>query len=326
MKRVVLLSGLVVALCLIVVLRADVKTTEKSSMKFEGMMGMLMKFAGAGGSPTSSTVTVKGNRMSNVTGDTGQIVDLTEQKIYQLDLKKKEYSSITFAEMREQIEKAKADAQKQMDQMKPEDKQALQDATKNIEFEADVKKTGQKKNLLGYDTEETILTITMHEKGKKIEESGGLVLSSDMWLAPRIPALTELTDFMVKYMQAVFGGVFGNGDPRAGAQLAAMFPMIGQMSEKMSAENKKLQGSPILTTTKFESVKSAEQMKQQSQQQQSSGGGLSGALAKRIMGGRGASTEPRSTIMTSTHEYLTIATSASADDVAIPQGFKEKKK
>src|SRR5262249_44966086 len=149
-------------------LRADVKTTEKSSAKFEGFLGFMMKMMGAGGDSQSSVV-VKGNRMARTDGNTGQIVDLTEQKIYMLDMKKKEYTSMTFAEMREQIEKAKADAQKQMDQMKPEDRQAVQDASKNLEVEADVKKTGERKNILGHDTEEMILTITMHEKGKKVE-------------------------------------------------------------------------------------------------------------------------------------------------------------
>jgi hypothetical protein len=48
-----------VALCLIVVLRADVKTTDKTSAKFEGMIGMLMKFAG-GSAPTTSSVALKG--------------------------------------------------------------------------------------------------------------------------------------------------------------------------------------------------------------------------------------------------------------------------
>jgi hypothetical protein len=329
MKRVVLLSGSLVALCLIVVLRADVKTTEKTSAKFEGMLGMIMKFGG-GSEPTTSSVALKGNRMSQMNGNTGMIVDLGEQKVYQLDTKKKEYTVMTFAEMKAQMEKAKADAEKQMAQMKPEDKQAMQDAkdaTKNIEFDADVKETGQKKNILGYDTHEVILTITMHEKGKKVEDSGGMVMSSDMWLAPRIPALAELGEFYMKFFQTVYGSVFTGGDPRSTAQISAMVPGFAGASEKLAAESKKLQGTAIVTTTKLETIKSAEQMKQAQQApQQSGGGGLSGALAKRIMGNRGSSAnEPRSTIMTTTREYLTIATAASAEDVAIPQGFKEKK-
>jgi hypothetical protein len=85
--------------------------------------------------------------MAQMNGNTGMIVDLGEQKIYQLDTKKKEYTVMTFAEMRAQMEKAKADMEKQMSEMKPEDKQAMQDAkdaTKNIEFDVDAK-TGQKR-------------------------------------------------------------------------------------------------------------------------------------------------------------------------------------
>jgi hypothetical protein len=76
----------------------------------------------------------------------------------------------------------------------------------------------------------------------------------------------------------------------------------------------------------IEGVKSAEQMKAAaSQQQQSGGGGLSGAIAGRLMRGRGGSTQQRTKALTSTREILSIATSASDADVAIPAGFKEKK-
>jgi hypothetical protein len=61
------------------------------------------------------------------------------------------------------------------------------------------------------------------------------------------------------------------------------------------------------------------------QQQQSGGGGLSGAIAGRLMRGRGGAPQQRTKALTSTHELLSIATTASDADVAIPAGFKEKK-
>jgi len=36
------------------------------------------------------------------------------------------------------------------------------------------------------------LTITGHEKGKKIEDSGGIILTNDMWMGPKIAALDEI--------------------------------------------------------------------------------------------------------------------------------------
>ena len=52
---------------------------------------------------------------------------------------------------------------------------------------------------------------------------------------------------------------------------------------------------------------------------------MSGGLAGRLMGGRGQSSGPRSTVFTSSREVLSVETSATDSDVAIPIGFKEKK-
>ena len=38
-----------------------------------------------------------------------------------------------------------------------------------------MKETGQKKQIAGYDTHESVMTITVREKGKTLEEGGGLV-------------------------------------------------------------------------------------------------------------------------------------------------------
>ena len=59
-------------------LRADVRTEEKSQVKFEGMMGRLMGMFGgkAAREGMVDTVAVKGNRMMTVGEDAGDIVDL----------------------------------------------------------------------------------------------------------------------------------------------------------------------------------------------------------------------------------------------------------
>ena len=81
-------------------------------------------------------------------------------------------------------------------------------------------------------------------------------------------------------------------------------------------------GTPLSTTSVLETVKSQEQV---ASAPAASGGGISGMLARRMARG---SSEPRTTTLTTTHDMLTIGTSVSADDVAVPAGFKlvQKKK
>jgi hypothetical protein len=72
-------------------------------------------------------------------------------------------------------------------------------------------------------------------------------------------------------------------------------------------------------------VKSAEQMKEASSNQQSGGGGgLGGALGRRLMGNR-AQPQARSKVLTTTHELLSVNTTVTDGDLAIPVGYKEKK-
>jgi hypothetical protein len=267
----------------------------------------------------TNTVAVKGNRMATINDTTGQIIDLTEEKIYMLDMKKKEYKVITFAEMRKQMEEARAQMAKQQQQMDPEDKQKLDEAAKQLEFDVKVENTGQTKTIAGRETKESVLTIAMREKGKTIEESGGLVMTNHLWLTPRVAALDEMTEFHMKYFKAVFGGTFAGMDAQQMNAVSALLRGLAPMMEKMAAETKKLQGTALATTSVFESVKSAEQMKSAPA---AGGGGLGGMLARRM--NRGGS-QQRTTALTTTHETLSIGTTVAPEDVAIPAGFKEKK-
>jgi hypothetical protein len=152
------------------------------------------------------------------------------------------------------------------------------------------------------------------------------VMTSDMWMAPKIAALDELAQFQLKYFQAIYGGVFTEGDAQQMASMIAMYPSFQKMAEKMRTEGRKLQGTALSTTVTFEGVKSEEQMKASSSQSSNSGGtsGLGGMLARRMAGNRGQP-QQRSKVLTTTRDLLTISTSVDASDVAIPAGYKEKK-
>jgi hypothetical protein len=307
------------------VVHADVRTREKTTFSLSGVMGGLVRFFGgsAARDGVTSTVAVKGSRKSQMTDSNGRIVDLTEQKVYEIDVKKKEYRVITFAQLREQFEKAKADAEKRAAEMKPEEKEQIEEAGKQLEFDADVKETGQRKTLAGHDTREVILTVTAREQGKTLEQGGGFVLTSAMWLAPRIPALDELAQFELKFVKAVYGEAFA-ADMQQMATMIAMYPSFKAMSSRMQAESGKLQGTSLASTTTFETVRSEEQLKAASQPSAGGGGGLGGMLGRRIMGNRNQP-QPRSTVLTTTHEMLSVDTTVSDADVAVPAGFKEKK-
>lgn len=306
-------------------LQADVKTREKTTFALEGFLGGVVRFFGGrqAREGVESTVAVKGSRKAQLNETTGQIVDLDEERVYTLDVRRRQYRVQTFADIRAEFEKAKAEAEKEAEDADPDDREQMEQAAAELEFDVDVNETGERQTMLGHDTREVIVTITGRSKGQTLEQGGGLVLTQTMWLAPRIAALDELAAFELKYVEAVYGESF-LGDMQQMAGMMALYPAFSGMASRMQEEGAKLDGTPLATTMVFEAVRSEEQMRAAREQNQSSGGGgLGGLLGRRIMGNR-SEPEPRSRILTTTHEMLSIDTTVADADVAIPANYRER--
>ena len=50
-------------------------------------------------------------------------------------------------------------------------------------------------------------TITVREKGKKIEDSGGIVMTVDTWLSKSARSLKEIADFERRYCEKLAGPI-----------------------------------------------------------------------------------------------------------------------
>lgn len=304
---------------------ADVKTRDKAQVKFEGGLGLMMRMFGgkAASDGIVSTNAVKGNRKATITDTTGRIVDLSEEKVYELDLKDKSYRVTTFAELRKKLQEAQERAAKQAkDAPKEQSEPGQQQSGKEVEVDFDTKETGQTKSIAGYDARQIIMTVTVREKGKTLDESGGLVLTADSWIGPEIPAMRELAEFEMKYWKAIAPETAAISAEQMAA-VAAMYPMIKQAMDKMNTEKVNLKGTPLATTMTFEGVKSKAQMEEQSKNSGGGGGGIGGMLARRIAK-KSDDTKPRATIFTINNETLEIATSLAPTDLDVPAGFKLK--
>lgn len=307
---------------------AEVKTREKTHVSLGGMLGKMFSLFGgkAAKEGVVATTAVKGNRKSTMDDATGTIIDLSEEKIYKLDIKKKTYEVTTFEELRRKMREAQEKAQKDAgEQQGKEEKAQKNEPQKEYEVDFNVKETGQKKQLAGYDTHEVIMTITVREKGKTLEDAGGIVMTVDEWLGPQIPALKELTDFDIKYWRALQGSETMGLSPEQLAAAIAMYPSMKPAMERMQKEGPKLQGTPLASTTTVEGVKSKEAMAQQnSSETPKSVGGLGGMIARKMAKKDDSASGNRATILTAEHEFQEIQTSVTGDDVAIPAGFKQK--
>jgi hypothetical protein len=323
---------------------ADVKTEEKTLIRFEGMLGRMSRmFAGkAAKEGLIATVAVKGNRMARIDDETGEIIDLAEEKVYQLDLKKKTYRPLTFEQMRQQYEAAMKKADEQMKELReaqePPAKDQKDQKAAEVEMDVTVNETGQRKTVAGYDCRELVSTVTVRQKGKTIDQGGGLVITTSAWLAPKIPAMREIMEFERRYAEKLLGPAM-IAKAQEMATVFAMYPGMGEAMRRAQEEAAKMDGTPLLTVTRMETVAGTEQAAQRDQAEQQKQeeeaaptglGGLGGLMGKKFMKKKAEEPKPpqgagnRTTMATTTTEYLKISGAATDADVAIPAGFRER--
>jgi len=318
---------------------ADATVEQKTNVKFGGMLGVINVFGGkAAREGVTSTVYVKGNRKLTNNGSSGEIVDLTEEKIYQLDNDRKTYKVMTFAELRKQLEEAKKSAEKNA----KESSTSSKPEGPEYEVDFDLKETGKKETINGFNTKQVIATVSVREKGKKIEQSGGSVLTSDMWMGPNVAAMREIADFDRRYIQKLYGGTGVGTAMQQMAMLMATTPAFGKAMKTFGEKQSSLDGTPIRSTMTFETVRppgqTASEERSSSPEPASLGaaaiGGLMGRMKARQQAKEAKEGSPsqaaapaanRSRLFDSTTEVLKAAPSATTADVALPADFKQRR-
>ena len=307
---------------------ADANVQEKTQVHLGGMIGGIAN--AFGGKATHEGITsntyVKGNRRARMLENSSEIVDLDAEKVYKLDLGRKTYTVETFDEIRRRFEDEKARAEKRSAR---EEKGEKGEKPQGPEYEVDVdvKDTGQKQAINGYDTHEVVTTITVHEKGKPIEKAGGSIFKADMWIGPRIKEMKEVGEFERRYFAKLYGKEFGAADMQQMAMLIATNPAFAKAAKAFADKRSSFDGTPIRTILTFEAVAGTEQ-----QASGDEGGGAPtgigsalGGLMKRASRRHESENGPqRSTLFESTNEILRASATATSADVSIPPGFSQK--
>jgi hypothetical protein len=325
-------------------LSADVRSDQRVKFQLGGVLGkMINMFSKGAREGVTTMVAVKGNRKVTMNGDTtGQIIDLSEEKIYDLDLKKKQYKVTTFAELRRQMEEAKREAEKSAREAEREErsepsKPAEKDPNqKEYEVDFDIKNTGETRTINGFNTTKGVMTITVREKGKTLNDAGGMVMTTDMWMTPNAPSTTELMDFDRRYAEKLYGPMVTGASAQDMAMAMAMYPQIKPALDRMAKEGNKMPpGTAILTEMRMEAVppgtanQSAEALPAPEEPKKKGLGGMLGGLkkmAEQAEKNQNSNAKPqRSIVMSTSVEMLKLTTDVDAASVAIPAGFKENK-
>ncbi|HMJ60858.1 MAG TPA: hypothetical protein VK493_03805 [Bryobacteraceae bacterium] len=155
-----------------------------------------------------SDVYVKGNKMARLGGTVSTIYDLDAGTVTTINNTKQTYSTSTFDEMREQMEKM----QQRMNRNKT--------GGGDMQFDVKVEQTGQTRTINGATAKETLITMT----AKQESASGQMVVKTHLWLVPQSAATREVADFSRKLGEK-FAYAYGGSPmmgPASGGLAAAM--------------------------------------------------------------------------------------------------------
>jgi hypothetical protein len=222
-------------------------------------------------------------------GPTSEIVRLDEDKIDRLNLKKKEYTEMTFEELRTQLQKA-MDTSKQTQQTSP--KPMDDSKCEWLDPKVDVKRSGEKATYAGYEAERLTIIASQPCKDKESGAICEVALSLDEWLAPKFSSSSEASKFHRAYAEKLGLDTASGQDISQRAQ--AMFGQYKGIWTQIANKTKDAKGYPVKMSFAFafggEQCKSPQSSHQQSGSDDSSSGtsNTPGGLAGQIGGKLGS--------------------------------------
>jgi hypothetical protein len=251
---------------------------EQTSTITGGAMAAMMKFAGAfskqAREPIKSTVAIKGDRMAHISANRISIVDLSKETITDVDLQKKTYSVMTFAEMKQMLEQM---AQK----MKQNDAQ--------MDYKVSANATGATKQISGLQAKEMVIKMEMQTTDPKSGQAGSMNITVDSWIAGGIAGYDEVREFQKRMAEKL------NWAPGGGMMMNR--PDMAKGMASVAKEMAKLDGVPVLQLTKMggkgqpnaQLTPQQQQQQQQAQQQQAqqqtpTAGGVLGSAVGSTLG------------------------------------------
>jgi hypothetical protein len=207
-------------------------------------VGMFSSQARHMGDPVVSTIYLKDNRLANVSAETIQIIDLDKETITDIDVQKKTYTVMTFAQMKQAMENARAQMEKQA-ASKPSQPAANPDAQNvKMSFDVKVRNTGAQKQISGLQSSESIMTLMMKATDSQTQQSGNMSVTNDMWMVPEVPGYSQVSDFYQRFGAKMADASVGLGFDFS--KMLAQNPAAGEALNDMAGEMQKLRGVPIM--------------------------------------------------------------------------------
>jgi hypothetical protein len=260
-------------------------------------------------------------------GDFGQIIDLPSRIIYQLDHKKKEYTTSPIEALKEQ----------EMGGAKEEKEQEAETRESKIKItrsEFKVEPTTQEKVINQFPCRQYLITWLVEWENIETGAKGKELLSSEVWTTPFTGVLkdsqAEETQFANNYLKAL-------GLERRTKEKEILgetwLNLLGQLNpgeerpkletKAVANQMKKIEGYPVLVSGKYFSSQEGGE----AEEEKPSGGARSlvGGLAKSVLKKKPKAAEAEEPALTYYFEVIGLETASLGEaDFQVPAGYKKK--
>jgi hypothetical protein len=284
----------------------------------------------------------------NAIGPTSDIVLLDQDKIYRLNMNKKEYTETTFEQFRAQMQKVSD----QMNSSDAKNQPSAVDQSKCVWLPAkvDVTKSGEKAQFAGYDAQRVTVTATQPCQDKETGSICEVALVMDQWTSADFAESSEARKFYTSYAAKMGFDVLSNTQD-VSERAKALFGQYKGIWTEIAAKMQGVKGYPVKSSftlgvggPQCKDSNSQQAQSSQADDSTSSPGGIAGAVAGKLGGlfkkkkdtsdAPAASAAPAAAaapmppgdvaLMTVSSELVSVSTNAvSTDAFNVPPGFKK---
>jgi hypothetical protein len=216
------------------------RITGGSALEMMKMASVFSSRAKQATAPTTSTVLIHGERMVRVSPQATEIIDLEKKTITHIDGQKRQYSIVTFEQLRDAMNRAAEQAKNNKASKAKDDPSKGPDA--NITFNVKVKETGATKQIQGQEAKEAVMMLSMDASSTDGSNTkGSMALTSDLWMIPNAPGYDEVRQFNLRMAKEL------SSDLNATSMLS-MFnsqPGASEALADLKKETAKMSGIPV---------------------------------------------------------------------------------
>ena len=282
----------------------------------------------------------------NALGPSAEIVLLDQDKLYRLNMNKKEYTETTFEQLRAQMQKTSDQLNSSEDKKQP----SAVDQSKCVWLPAkvDLAKSGEKAQFAGYDAQRVTITATQPCQDKETGAICEIALVLDQWTSADFAESSEARKFYTAYASKM--GIDISNSQDVSERAKALFSQYKGVWTEVAAKMQSVKGYPVKSSFTLglggpQCKDSNSQQAQTSQTDNSSpspssiAGAVAGKLGGLFQKKKDTAEAPAAAapavapvsmppgdvaLMTVSSQVVSVSTNAvSADAFTVPAGFKK---